>query len=321
MVNKVGVLTKVEDILILAMEIFHRRRGFHPVDLSRMAMRCMEQGCRQGINRVYAPNDFVILLHPSDYRELSSFLGNIQSEILEELNRTVTNRKYLLAGQLAVKIRADNDTEQRIPAIRGRMTGSDDPDSVVTYQRQAGQFGVDGQNSNDRRQENSDTAIPVDPQTAIEEGVTMLREGHPEQVVEMLTGLAEDADKIPQYHALLGVSRQMLGQEEEARDHFSHLEEMGHTVAGVPLLEYDQNGKDNEKNKEISQKSCAGYRLEYTAGVNLIMRDNELVLKNSYLDPTVTVDGKVTGSTVVRPGSVISIGTVRLHLKEEPKDR
>ena len=69
-----GILTKVEDIISIPLEVFHRQKGFHPVDLNRLALRCMEQGTRKGINKVYAPNRFRVLLNPGDYRELHPFL-------------------------------------------------------------------------------------------------------------------------------------------------------------------------------------------------------------------------------------------------------
>ena len=53
-----GLLTKVEEILDIPMDLFHRRRGFHPIDLNRMVRRCMEQGSRKGIKRTYVPNNF-----------------------------------------------------------------------------------------------------------------------------------------------------------------------------------------------------------------------------------------------------------------------
>ena len=328
-----GIVTKVEEILSMPMEIFHRRKGFQPVDLSRMTVRCMEQGCKQGINRVYAPNDFIVLLNPLDYRELSSFIQNIRAEILEELTRIVTDRNYLLAGTLTLKIKADDGVGEGLPTIRGKMTGSDDPDSVVTFQQHADDPQPAQQQTGLTGKKTPDFTSAADPQTTIEEGVILLREGHPEQAVEILTACDQEAEDIPQYHAVLGVCSRMLGREEEAGVHFSRLEEMGHVVPRLPPPDDDRkqmdwredrkeekNGKDG-KNEKNAQKKNSGYRLEYTAGASLIIRDNELILENRYLDKSVTVDGRVSKTEVIRPGSVLTMGTVHLRVMEEPSTK
>ena len=310
--------------------LFHRRRGFQPVDLCRMTVRCMEQGCRQGINRVYAPNDFIVLLNPLDYRELSSFIKNIRAEILEELTRIVTDRNYLLAGALTLKIKADDSVGGGLPTIRGKMTGSDEPDSVVTFQQHADDPQPAQQRTGPGEKKTSGFSSAADPQSTIEEGVTLLREGHPEQAVEILTACDQEAEDIPQYHAVLGVCNRMLGREEEADVHFTRLQELGHVVPRLPLpldarkqvdSRKDRNGEKNEQdgeNEKNAQKKTSGYRLEYTAGASLIIRDNELVLENRYLDKSVTVDGRVSARAVVRPGSVLTMGTVHLRVMEEP---
>ena len=96
-----ALLTRIEDIISIPMELFHKQKGFHPVDLNRMAMRCMERGCRKGIKQVYAPNRFEVVLNPADHDDLRPFLSIIRSDITGELRRVIEERNYLLAGDLS----------------------------------------------------------------------------------------------------------------------------------------------------------------------------------------------------------------------------
>ena len=300
------------------MELFHKRKGFHPVDLNRMALRCMEQGGRQGINRIYAPNDFVIMLHPSDYQEISPFLHTIRSEILQELKITVADRNYLLAGELTLKLKADDTAEEGKPMVRGRMSGKDEPDSVVKYEKEYTEPPSDGQDA-DATNKTGSNVILSDSLTTLEEGVTVLREGNPERAMEVLSGIRKDACNVPQYHAVMGVCHQLLDHADEAKEHYSQLQDMQPDVSSALLLGYDGlSSAPDEKKETKTQKKSAGYRLEANiAGVSLVIRDNELILENRYRDPAASVDGKVTEAVVIERGNVVTLGTVRLHVMNE----
>jgi hypothetical protein len=126
-----ALLTRIEEIISIPLELFHQRKGFHPVDLNRMALRCMEQGTRKGIRQVYAPNTFTVLLNPSDFRDLHPFLGTIGSDIKGELRRVAEERSYLLAGDLSVTLTTDEETPEGKPQVRGSMQGEAEPVSTV----------------------------------------------------------------------------------------------------------------------------------------------------------------------------------------------
>ncbi len=127
-----GLLTKVENILSAPMELFHKRQGFHPVDLSRMALRCLEQGCRKGLRQVYAPNTFLIQLHPNDYNELYAFNKVIIQDIVAELERVVQERKYTLAGEIEVSLHESQTIREGVPEIRGVVRCESEPDSILS---------------------------------------------------------------------------------------------------------------------------------------------------------------------------------------------
>jgi tetratricopeptide (TPR) repeat protein len=260
---------------------------------------------------------FVILLHPTDYEDIAPFLPNIRMEILQELKTIVADRNYLLAGNLSLTIKTDKNGEEGRPLLKGRMSGSDEPDSVIEYEQHENRAAkpLSGQSDPSTQNIAAADALRYDPLTTLEEGITILRDGNPGQAIEVLSELSEDAGDIPQYHAVMGVCRKMLGQDEEARVHFDQLQEMQPEVSSALLLSHDDFSANKEKNIQKKQKKSAGYRLETNiAGVSLVTWDKKLILENRYLDPTASVDSKVEESIVIESGDVVTLGTVRLHV-------
>jgi len=126
-----GLLTKIEEVISLPLELFQTRKGFQPVDACRLVLRCMERGAKKGISKTYAPNRFNMYLSSADYREYKPFMSLIQSDIKGELRRVIEERSYLLAGELAIDILEDPEQEAGLPRIEGRMQGEKDPVSVI----------------------------------------------------------------------------------------------------------------------------------------------------------------------------------------------
>jgi len=288
------LLTKVEEILNIPMDLFHRRKGFHPVDLSRMALRCMEQGCRKGLNTNYAPNHFSVLLNPSDYKELYPFLQTIRSDIYHGLKKIVAERKYLLAGDLVVEILEDRQRPEGLPEVKGYMQDSDEPDSVVGFEQKQ-----------EQEKDNVFGSIPIsgDPITILEEGITLLRDGKVEEAVEVFSNAEADLKEMPQYHASMGVAMDMLGHSDDAKQHYDQLNEADPSA----LIEYHRDQK----------QKTTGYRLETDIpGVSLLFGTNGLVMENSYHDPSATVNGKNVPVIQIQSGDVITVGTMRMHVNK-----
>ena len=128
-----GLLTRVEEFISTPLEYFHNRKGFQPVDLNRLAQRCMESGSRKGIRRVYAPNRYEVLLSEWDFAELHPFLETICADIGSELQRVAEERDYMLAGEISVEIKKDPSVSKGFPQVKGHMQGDEEPRSVVTF--------------------------------------------------------------------------------------------------------------------------------------------------------------------------------------------
>ncbi len=311
-----GLPTKVENFISDLIDRLFSSKGFQPVDLCRMAVRCMDQGSRQGINRTYAPNVFILTLHGNDYRKHAPVLHFIKADILACLKQHAVEHNYLLAGDLLLTLEEDEHTPEGTPRIIGRMSDGDEPDSVVSYRQQ-----TPGDSPEQGSRDNAGTAPdydPADPLSIIEEGVTVLREGHPEQAVEVLAAVENSARDTPQYQALMGVCRQLSGEPEQAEEHLYRLQQLvpDMNIPALPIPEVTDNG-DNEQwqARKNLQKNRATFRLAVNIdGVCLIVGENTLRLENPYLDPAVTVRGKVEKTADIRPGDVVTLGTIRLHI-------
>ncbi|MFH2093542.1 MAG: FhaA domain-containing protein [Pseudomonadota bacterium] len=126
-----GLVTKIEEVIAKPFELFHSRNGFQPVDVCRLALKCLENGVKKGINKTYAPNLFRVRLNKADYKEYKPFINVIRSDIKGELRRVIEERNYLLAGSLDVEIVKDPALLSGLPRVEGFMQGEDDPRSVI----------------------------------------------------------------------------------------------------------------------------------------------------------------------------------------------
>lgn len=127
-----GFLTKVENFISKPMDRIFKQKGFHPIDLSRLALRCMEKGCRKGLRNTYAPNTFLIYLHTTDYKDLYPFINVICTDIKSELQKMVDERNYVLAAELEVRLFESTEAREGIPEIRGVVCCETEPDSVLS---------------------------------------------------------------------------------------------------------------------------------------------------------------------------------------------
>jgi len=282
------------------MEFFHRQKGFHPVDLNRMALRCMEQGCRKGIKSHYAPNNFSVHLSPSDHHDLFPFLDTIRSDIFCELDKVVSERGYILAGKLRVQILEDKQTEEGLPQVTGSMEGGDEPETFVSFTADTQKTDHDKQPLETPKQK----PIPLEPITMLEEGLTLLRDGATEEAMEIFSKTEDALGETSEFHAAMTVASQMKGDQEEAKKHMLLLSDLQN-----PQLPW-KTDRTPEKNTE-----CKTLKLETDIpGVSLLFGASTIQLENKYQDPSATVENKVAAVADIQEGDVVVLGTVRLHL-------
>lgn len=311
-----GLLTRIEDIISIPMEKFHTRRGFHPVDLNRLAVRCMEQGSRRGIKKVYAPNRFRILLNPEDYRELYPFLDMIRSEITGELRLLVDERKYLLAGEVQMDIVEDPDTPVGLPQIKYRMQENGETESVER---------MSDQDVRDRRtapspSRDSDTVILLaepesDAEKRLEDGVGNLKEGQPQIAFDKLSDLSDADDELeasPRFHAAMAVALEMMGRPEEALSHYRRIEAIdGPRPMVQRRIEWIENAA-GRPDAAPAAPTPLGFLETGVPGAVIRLDTGGIYLENRHRDPAVRVNGEIVAETALKDGGRIQIGNTEL---------
>jgi hypothetical protein len=59
------------------------RSGLQPVEVGRRILREMAEGKTVSVNRVYAPNEFRVVMGPDDHRRFSQMEAGLQREFSE----------------------------------------------------------------------------------------------------------------------------------------------------------------------------------------------------------------------------------------------
>lgn len=297
-----GLLTRIEDILSLPMEALHARKGFHPVDLNRMALKTLEQGCRKGIRKMYAPNTFRVFLHPADHDELSAFLQGIAADIKSELLRVVRERDYLLAGDLQVKIIKDEDVQAGKPQIQGFMEGQTEPaSSLVLPDEETGTEPVQGAPA--REDQDPKTVIMLEEPVSkaeheFEQGMQKLRTGRPDQALDWLSKAGNELERTPQFHAAMGVTLELLGRRSESRTHWQRFQELE-----GPRPEVQQ------RPARLEPKAVPAGRLviqEYN--IELRLEPDGIMVHNPDRHQQVLVNGRVRSAARLQSGDRLQIG-------------
>lgn len=283
-----GLLTKVENILSKPMEKIFKQKGFHPIDLSRLALRCLEKGCRKGMRRTYAPNTFLIYLHTSDYKDLYPFLKGIAEDITSELQRMVDERKYILAGDIEVRLLERATVKEGLPEIRGVVCCESEPDSVVSSTSLDDNLDLEIEiNSSEQYKSGSDdksgdsaTENNAAYTTIMEEGKTIVREDGWDE--EMFLS-ANDQEPTPGSGSVV--------------------EATSHATNSLPLLV--------EKEKHSSKVVVLQTNIP---GVSLHIDVDYIMLENCLEYDKITVDGTVRPLTKLGAGSVVRIGELELKV-------
>jgi hypothetical protein len=74
------------------------RSGLQPIEVGRRILREMEEGRTVSVNRVYAPNDFRILIGPEDYSRFSQMEVGLQREFSEIVIEQAKDNRWNLMG-------------------------------------------------------------------------------------------------------------------------------------------------------------------------------------------------------------------------------
>ena len=312
-----ALLTRIEEIIGIPLEWFHQQRGFHPVDLNRMALRCMEQGTRKGIRQTYAPNAYTVMLNPADYHELVPFLDTIASEIKGELQRVAEERKYLLAGELTVSLTAEGNTPEGKPQIDGMMQGNDESVATVMLSdvEQVALPVFEGM----QRDAATVIHLPADEQEGtdpIEDSISLLREGKVHAASDCLSKVDPEESETPRFLAAKAVVMEMQGQPSKAGKYYQRLlaidgtrPDLQHRIAHLATRSSEQAGVG------VSSRESGRIELGDT-GASLRFSADAVELDNPRQDPMVMVNGTVQQRSSLKDGDTIRIGFLEMNFKQ-----
>lgn len=115
MKNRIEFLGKLEQALERTVEsIFTRafRARIQPVEIAKRLCREMDNRRTISVNRVYAPNDFAVYLHPSDLESFAPFLSSLLPELERYLADRARTQGYELLGGPRVVLEGDEAVRQ-----------------------------------------------------------------------------------------------------------------------------------------------------------------------------------------------------------------
>lgn len=83
------------------------RGGLQPVEIGRRLAREMDLRRTVGVHSVIAPNDFEVVLAPSDYHRFEPFADVLARELTEAAREHARSEGYELVGPIVVSLAAD----------------------------------------------------------------------------------------------------------------------------------------------------------------------------------------------------------------------
>ncbi len=97
------------------------RTHVQPVELARKLVKEMEDHRVISVSRVYAPNEYVVYLGPTDRAQFESYEDSLRSELQEYVAENARRERYELLSPPTVKFETDDDLEMGEFGIATRM--------------------------------------------------------------------------------------------------------------------------------------------------------------------------------------------------------
>ncbi|WP_027717228.1 FhaA domain-containing protein [Desulfovirgula thermocuniculi] len=121
-----GLFSELEGSLEKYIEGFFRDRfkgRVQPLDMAKRLFREMRDRKRVSISRVYVPNEYIIYLHPEDYKGVSHLAPYLAEELEEYLLQKAREKNFTLVAAPRVEIRESPEVpggEMRVEASFGQ---------------------------------------------------------------------------------------------------------------------------------------------------------------------------------------------------------
>jgi hypothetical protein len=124
------------------------RTHAQPVELARKLVKEMEDHRVISVSRVYAPNEYVVYLGPSDREQFESYEDSLRTELQDYIAENARRERYELLSPPVVKFETDDDLEMGEFGIATRMvqgavpkpgapTPTPEPGATMVYRKPA----------------------------------------------------------------------------------------------------------------------------------------------------------------------------------------
>jgi FhaA, N-terminal domain/FHA domain len=97
------------------------RTHVQPVELARKLVKEMEDHRVVSVSRVYAPNEYVVYLAPTDRSQFESYEESLRTELQDYVAENARRERYELLSSPTVKFETDDDLEMGEFGIATRM--------------------------------------------------------------------------------------------------------------------------------------------------------------------------------------------------------
>jgi hypothetical protein len=97
------------------------RTHVQPVELARKLVKEMEDHRVVSVSRVYAPNEYVVYLGPTDREQFASYEESLRKELQDYVAENARRERYELLSPPEVKFETDDDLEMGEFGIATRM--------------------------------------------------------------------------------------------------------------------------------------------------------------------------------------------------------
>lgn len=100
------------------------RGRLHPVQLAQHLTRAMEHEAAVGVTQTYAPDDYVVLLHPEDKVRYTGLEAALQQELARYLVDTAHERGLALQRRPEVRLETDATVRRGEPRVLAQFSRS-----------------------------------------------------------------------------------------------------------------------------------------------------------------------------------------------------
>ena len=108
------ILSRIEHLIDDALEatFAFRKKNFDLLDLNRMVRKQIELSKRKSLEKIYAPNNFEVVLSVNDYAENEALLDSLNAELRGAVLDAVESHGYELMGEVSITVRHDKNVKR-----------------------------------------------------------------------------------------------------------------------------------------------------------------------------------------------------------------